>query len=525
MWLLAVEVWIVFFFIKVLKSGDVDDEHPWATGLDGEQEPIWPKNIVYRSKGRMGLTEAEDREIVTKVGMFLRSMVKRSVQVPEIEQGQKRRMPHAVNFIHGAVHHNGAYMLFDDFQDLIFHVTDPVFRRDLRRFVKAERREVTFVLRQRDYDPVDYAYCVAAMRAYLPYFTNGNGPSKDPVLWGNKAPYASLNPINGAWVGDLWALYRKDVANQLRPAVQKSYFQSAYAGVRRGFTRVERLMGWLMFLDVRARGWQGQVFFTRRKNFDPKSLEAYRALGYWRWFNVHRVPAPWEVASHTESQRVSVVIPTLNEEDNIVAALASIFRAFHRPQVIVADGGSTDATRVLARMHGAEVVNAPRGRGHQLATGAAAATGDVLLFLHADNQVDAQAGEVLERFFAASESHQVCTMRLRFGRKNPVYRMLGWSTRIDDYFFSYGDQGIACRRSFYDDRGGFPEQVLFEDVEFLRRSRRVARISSVPVKIQASDRRFRKNGLVNELVKNTGLMLAYKRGEDAVALAARYQGH
>ena len=171
LWLLVFEVPVVLFFMRVLDKRRLPEDHPWVSGLTDDGDEIWPRNIVYRSPGRRGATFEDDVEIVTSIGRFLRSMVRRSAQTPELPLGSKRRMPHGVNYIHGAVHYNGVFMVFDDFADLVSHLTDRRFRRDVLRFGRKQRREITLVFRNRRYEPVDFAYMIGCVRAHLPWFS------------------------------------------------------------------------------------------------------------------------------------------------------------------------------------------------------------------------------------------------------------------------------------------------------------------------------------------------------------------
>ncbi len=529
MLLLALEVGPVFKYIRKMKAGAIAPDHPWATGKSGPDEEtfIWTKNIVYQSQSSEFDLE-NDKLIATKIGKFLRSMVKRSLpHDPEIPQSQKRRMPHAVNYIHGAIHYNGVTMFFDDFADLRAHLANKKFRKDVSKFIKKEKREITFVLRERDYDPTEYAYCVAAMRAYLPYFTNGNGPSKKPVLWGNKSPYLAINSINGSWMADMDKLLQGDVKGISRKPVSKKHFDTRYTLHHRDVKWAERLYAWLMFLDVRARGFGGQLFFTKRDLIEPKSLQAYKDEGgYWKSTNINHVPHPFQKLKKNEARapKISVIIPTLNESRTITSCIQSIRKAFKNElhEIIVVDGHSEDNTIDLAEFLGAKVVTSQSGRGNQMSAGAESATGDLLFFMHADTVVAEKTGRKVRQFFSKS-TNKICTLRLRFTTRNPAYKVLGWATRLDGRLFSYGDQGIIVRRSLYDQIGGMPKQALFEDVEFLSRARTKARISSLRAKIYVSNRRFKRNGLVRELGHNTWLSYRYSRGDCPDVLMARYR--
>src|SRR5205814_10692506 len=117
--------------------------------LPGSTETIWSRNIVFASPRGEHVADAEcDEQIVTHIGRFLAVMVQRSnVTGPEIPQGRKRRMPHAVNYLHGPVHYNGGYVIFDDFRDAMSYLSDRRFAAEFLRFARTERRELTIVLR------------------------------------------------------------------------------------------------------------------------------------------------------------------------------------------------------------------------------------------------------------------------------------------------------------------------------------------------------------------------------------------
>jgi len=151
---------------------------------------------------------------------------------------------------------------------------------------------------------------------------------------------------------------------------------------------------------------------------------------------------------------ISIIIPTLNEAEALPATLAASRSALPEAEVIVADGGSTDATVKIALAHRAQVVFGPRGRGPQCRSGAAAARGDLLLFLHADTLLPPDAGRVLAEAFARSEM-QIGTFRLSFDRPGPFLAACSWFTRFDSVFTRFGDQGITVRRAFHDELDGF----------------------------------------------------------------------
>lgn len=219
---------------------------------------------------------------------------------------------------------------------------------------------------------------------------------------------------------------------------------------------------------------------------------------------------------------ISVVIPTLNEAVAITATIQRVRAALPGAEIVVADGGSSDATSVLARAAGAVALTSPRGRGLQLAAGAAAARGDLLLFLHADTLLPTDAASVLAAAFARPEVH-IATFRLRFDTGGLFLRACAWCSRFDSVFTRFGDQGIAVRRDFYAVLGGFPAWPLFEDVELLRRARRVTRVWSLPASVTTSARRFHRRGPLRQQWCNARLLLRFLAGTPPETLARLYR--
>ena len=219
---------------------------------------------------------------------------------------------------------------------------------------------------------------------------------------------------------------------------------------------------------------------------------------------------------------ISVIIPALDEAERITGTLNAVRACLPEAELIVADGGSRDATRELATRAGARVISCARGRGLQCAAGAASARGDLLLFLHADTLLPPDAAAVLARCFARPEV-QLGTFRLTFDDGGAFLRACAWLTRFDSVFTRFGDQGIAVRRAFYERLGGFPPWPLFEDVELLRRARRLTRVWSFPAAVKTSARRFQRRGVVRQQLQNASLLLRFLAGTPPERLAAEYR--
>ncbi|MBL9202301.1 MAG: hypothetical protein JNL39_17460 [Opitutaceae bacterium] len=158
----------------------------------------------------------------------------------------------------------------------------------------------------------------------------------------------------------------------------------------------------------------------------------------------------------------------------------------------------------------------------QLAAGAAATQGTWLVFLHADTLLPAHAAAVLAPYFIRDDV-RIGTFRLAFDDGGWFLRACAWLTRFDSVFTRFGDQAIVVRRDFYAQLGGFPPWLLFEDVELLRRARRVTRVWSFPAAVTTSARRFRHRGPLRQQWLNTRLLLRFLAGTSPETLARRYR--
>lgn len=199
---------------------------------------------------------------------------------------------------------------------------------------------------------------------------------------------------------------------------------------------------------------------------------------------------------------LSIVIPAYEAADHLERTLAGLVRA--AVEVVVADGGSRDASRDVAARHGARVVVTEPGRGRQLRAGAQAAKGDWLLFLHADTRLG-PGWEAAVAGFAGDPANARRAGYFRFALDDAskaarrLERLVAWRARR--LALPYGDQGLLIGRRFYDELGGFAPIPLMEDVEIVRR---IGRRRLVPLDGAAvtSAQRYRAGGYVLRPLRN-----------------------
>jgi len=214
----------------------------------------------------------------------------------------------------------------------------------------------------------------------------------------------------------------------------------------------------------------------------------------------------------------------LDEAARIGEALRALapFRA-RGAEVIVADGGSVDATVEIARPLADRVITAPRGRSAQMNAGAAVANGDVLLFLHADTMLPPEA-DLLVAEGLREGTWQWGRFDVQLDGRSPllpvVAGLMNWRSLATG--IATGDQAMFVTRAAFQAAGGFPDIALMEDVALSKRLKRVSRPLSLTARVIVSGRRFDERGAVRMVLLMWRLRLAYFFGADPAALARRY---
>ena len=214
---------------------------------------------------------------------------------------------------------------------------------------------------------------------------------------------------------------------------------------------------------------------------------------------------------------ISVVIPTLNAAPTLLHTLAALVPALVQgvvQEAIIADGGSTDDTSIIANAAGTRVMETPVGRGTQLDAGAAIARGDWLRFLHADTVIEPGWAEEAEAFMerVGSGRRRQAAAYFRFSLDDDgfmprlVERLVGLRCAL--LALPYGDQGLLISRALYDRLGGYRSIPLMEDVDLVRRLKR-REIVGLKSRAVTSARRYQTEGYFARGFRNFGLMALY----------------
>jgi rSAM/selenodomain-associated transferase 2 len=222
--------------------------------------------------------------------------------------------------------------------------------------------------------------------------------------------------------------------------------------------------------------------------------------------------------------KLTIIVPLFNESA-LISQLAEQLRHWQTRadcELILVDGGSSDGTAELALAAGFNVLLADKGRARQMNSGAAAARGEILLFLHADTQLPENALTLIERALTANRCWGRFDLRIA-GRSRwfpLIAGLINLRSRITG--IATGDQAIFVRRQVFEQLGGFPEQPLMEDIELSKRLLSLTRPACIRAKVCTSGRRWQVRGIWSTIFLMWRLRFAYWCGVSADSLARRY---
>lgn len=223
--------------------------------------------------------------------------------------------------------------------------------------------------------------------------------------------------------------------------------------------------------------------------------------------------------------KLSIIVPVLNEALLLPVLLERLVPLLRQGcEVIIADGGSEDGSAAIAHCAGFTVVLGPSGRARQMNAGAARATGDVLLFLHADTQLPAGAGVLVEQALSGGICQwgrfDICIAGRPFMLRI-VGHMMNLRSRLTG--IATGDQAMFITRRAFNAAGGFPDQPLMEDVELCKRLRTISRPACIARCVTTSGRRWETRGVWRTILLMWRLRWDYWRGIPARQLAQTYR--
>ena len=222
--------------------------------------------------------------------------------------------------------------------------------------------------------------------------------------------------------------------------------------------------------------------------------------------------------------RFSIIMPVLNEEAVLEQQLCQLARicASYECELLIVDGGSVDSTVAIAQRFG-RVITSPRGRATQMNAGAAVATGDIFIFLHADSSLPDEAFMAIERACAAP-GVVGGAFRLCFNCSQLAYRLVAFATNLRSRWRGIftGDQAYFVRAESFQTVGGFPPMALMEDLEIITRLRKIGRLVLLPQYVTTSARRHMHVGLVRSVLFMWYLRTLYRSGVSPEQLQRKY---
>ncbi len=223
--------------------------------------------------------------------------------------------------------------------------------------------------------------------------------------------------------------------------------------------------------------------------------------------------------------KISVVIPVINEADHLRRAIRRAWDSGAN-EVVIVDGGSTDDSVDVARNSNCILVQSDPGRAVQMNRGAHASSGELLIFLHADNWLSASACDQV-RSAMSDPRNPFGAFAQRIESERGIYRWIesGNLWRAKWQGLIYGDQGLFIRRDVFVELGGFPEIELMEDFALSRKLKCFGRPVLLPGPTFVNPRRWEKSGPIRQTIRNWMISAGYQLGVSPAWLSKRYRRH
>ncbi|MDZ7968976.1 MAG: TIGR04283 family arsenosugar biosynthesis glycosyltransferase [Nostoc sp. DedSLP03] len=221
--------------------------------------------------------------------------------------------------------------------------------------------------------------------------------------------------------------------------------------------------------------------------------------------------------------KISIIIPAINEAVNIKEAIATT-QPSTSIEVIVVDGGSNDSTVEIAQSLNVKVISSSSGRAVQMNAGAVAASGEILLFLHADTHLPTGFDEMI-RTALQQPGIVAGAFKLRIDASLLSLRWVEWGVNVRSHFYQmpYGDQAIFLTKEVFQKIGSFPELPIMEDFELMRRLKRIGRVVIIPTPVVTSARRWLQKGVLKTTLLNQIVIIAYLLGVSPERICSWYR--
>jgi rSAM/selenodomain-associated transferase 2 len=212
---------------------------------------------------------------------------------------------------------------------------------------------------------------------------------------------------------------------------------------------------------------------------------------------------------------ISIIVPVLNEENSIEETLKKL-----KGEIIVVDGGSTDRTVEISRKY-AKIITSEKGRGKQMNQGVKHSEGDVLLFLHADTKLpknwEDEINESMEEDFVGG------VFKHSFKEKHWLLKFGSFCVNLNFSYFSFGDRGVFIRRDIFFKLKGYKNIPIMEDIDFVKRMKKIGKIKYLESEVKTSARRFLEIGIFKQLMLDFLLLSLYFLKFDVFKLSKLYK--